>query len=52
MPPPGHTPANFVMPDAGGRLDIVALRTGARAQRQKILADNPHRIYDFEPAPG
>jgi 2-pyrone-4,6-dicarboxylate lactonase len=41
-------PANFVMPNDGGLLDILALWTDDVAQRQKILVDNPRRIYDFD----
>ena len=44
---PGHMPANFVMPNDGDLLDILALWTGDPAQQRKILADNPRRIYDF-----
>ena len=44
---PGHMPANFVMPNDGDLLDILALWTDDVAQQQKILVDNPRRIYDF-----
>lgn len=44
---PGHMPANFVMPNDGDLLDILALWTDDPAQQRKILLDNPRRIYDF-----
>jgi predicted TIM-barrel fold metal-dependent hydrolase len=44
---PGHMPPNFVMPNDGDLLDILALWTDDPAQQQKILVDNPRRIYDF-----
>jgi predicted TIM-barrel fold metal-dependent hydrolase len=44
---PGHMPANFVMPNDGDLLDILALWTGDSVQQRKILLDNPRRIYDF-----
>jgi len=45
---PGHMPANFVMPNDGDLLDILALWTDDPAQQKKILMDNPRRIYDFQ----
>jgi|ERR1035437_4843342 predicted TIM-barrel fold metal-dependent hydrolase len=45
---PGHMPANFVMPNDGDLLDILALWTDDPAQQKKILLDNPRRIYDFQ----
>lgn len=45
---PGHMPANFVMPNDGELLDILALWTDDPAQQQKILVDNPRRIYDLD----
>ena len=44
---PGHMPENFVMPNDGDLLDILAFWTDEPAQQKKILADNPRRIYDF-----
>jgi len=45
---PGHMPANFVMPNDGDLLDVLALWTDDPAQQRKILLDNPRRIYDFD----
>lgn len=44
---PGHMPANFVMPNDGDLLDILALWTDDAVVQRKILADNPRRLYDF-----
>ena len=44
---PGHMPANFVMPNDGDLLDILALWTADAALQKKILADNPAQLYDF-----
>jgi predicted TIM-barrel fold metal-dependent hydrolase len=44
---PGHMPANFVMPNDGDLLDILADWTADPAIQTKILADNPRRLYDF-----
>jgi predicted TIM-barrel fold metal-dependent hydrolase len=44
---PGHMPANFVMPNDGDLLDILALWTQDEAQQKKILVDNPRLLYDF-----
>jgi predicted TIM-barrel fold metal-dependent hydrolase len=40
-------PANFVMPNDGDLLDILSLWTVDAALQKKILADNPHQLYDF-----
>ena len=45
---PGHMPANFVMPNDGGLLDILSLWTDDADQQRKILSDNPRRLYDFD----
>ncbi len=45
---PGHMPANFVMPNDGDLLDILALWTDDPAQQRKILLDNPRQVYDFD----
>ena len=45
---PGHMPANFVMPNDGELLDILALWTGDAAQQKNILSDNPRKLYDFD----
>lgn len=45
---PGHMPANFVMPNDGDLLDLLALWTDNPVQQRRILVDNPRRIYDFE----
>lgn len=45
---PGHMPANFVMPNDGDLLDILALWTDDAAQQKKILVTNPRRLYDFD----
>jgi predicted TIM-barrel fold metal-dependent hydrolase len=44
---PGHMPANFVMPNDGDLLDILALWTQDEAQQKKILVENPRLLYDF-----
>jgi len=44
---PGHMPANFVMPDDGDLLDILACWTEDPALQRHILVDNPQRLYDF-----
>ncbi len=44
---PGHMPANFVMPNDGDLLDILALWTADAGVQKKILADNPTALYDF-----
>jgi predicted TIM-barrel fold metal-dependent hydrolase len=44
---PGHMPANFVMPNDGDLLDILALWTDDAGLQKKILADNPRQLYDF-----
>jgi predicted TIM-barrel fold metal-dependent hydrolase len=44
---PGHMPANFVMPNDGDLLDILAYWTDDVAVQRKILADNPAQLYDF-----
>ena len=41
-------PANFVMPNDGDLLDILALWTEDAAQQKKILVTNPRRLYDFD----
>lgn len=45
---PGHMPANFVMPNDGDLLDILALWTADPALQKKILVDNPRHLYDFD----
>jgi predicted TIM-barrel fold metal-dependent hydrolase len=44
---PGSMPARFVMPNDGDLLDVLGDWTGSAAIQQKILADNPRRLYDF-----
>jgi predicted TIM-barrel fold metal-dependent hydrolase len=45
---PGHMPANFVMPNDGDLLDILALWTDDAAQQKRILVDNPRTLYEFD----
>jgi predicted TIM-barrel fold metal-dependent hydrolase len=44
---PGHMPANFVMPNDGDLLDILALWAADAALQKRILVDNPAKLYDF-----
>lgn len=44
---PGHMPANFVMPNDGDLLDILALWTADVSVQKKILTENPRKLYDF-----